>query len=547
MKPNLRKTSTWMPLIVAAALICGILLGKILPSGSSSSTPAQQKIAEMMDIISNLYVDDVDTDSLLEQSMADIMSKLDPHSVYIAAADLNSVNEELEGSFSGIGVTFTIMADTITINEVISGGPAERVGLMPGDRIVTINDSVAVGPSWPDKRVLSTLRGQKGTPVELGIKRSTAPGRLLPFTVVRDDIPVTTIDASYLINPTTGFIRVNKFGRNTFDEFFTELTLLANQGAKRFIIDLRGNTGGFLEIANMMANEFLPAGATIVSMHGRTSDSNSVFRANGQGSFQDAEVVVLLDEYSASSSEIFAGAIQDNDRGLVIGRRSFGKGLVQRQLPLSDSSALRITTARYYTPSGRCIQKRYTLGDNESYELDIYERLNHGESLSVDSIQLDKSVTFYTSTGREVYGGGGIMPDIFVPLDTLGYSKYYFNVVNAGLLQKFAFSYADAARDLLSSATDTSELLSKLPSDSELLSTFVAYASRSAGVPAQWYYINISRDLIVKQLKALIARDILGLSGYYEVMNLSDPAVARALEEMESGNLKAPILPNTPK
>ncbi len=534
-----------MPLIVALALAGGIFLGHLLPShGRQASSHSQHKISEMMDIISTLYVDEVDTDSLLEESMSDIMSKLDPHSVYIPASDLKSVNEELEGSFSGIGVTFTIMTDTITINEVISGGPAERVGLMPGDRIVTINDSVAVGPEWTDKRILSTLRGEKGTTVNLGIKRSSAPERLLPFAVVRDDIPVTSLDAAYMIDPSTGFVRVNKFGRNTYDEFFTALSLLSNQGARRFIVDLRGNTGGFLEVANMMVNEFLPAGATIVSMHGRSADSDNVFRANGHGSFQDAEIVVLLDEYSASSSEIFAGAIQDNDRGLVIGRRSFGKGLVQRQLPLSDSSAVRITTARYYTPSGRCIQKRYTLGDAQSYELDIYDRLNHGESLTADSIKLDKSVTFYTTTGREVYGGGGIMPDIFVPVDTTGYSKYYFNVVNAGLLQKFAFNYADAARDLLSTASGTQELLSHLPSDSELLSAFVTYASRKAGVPAQWYYINISRDLLVKQLKALIARDIVGLTGYYEVMNLTDPAVVRALEEFEDGNLKTPIMPN---
>lgn len=532
-----------MPLIVAGSLVGGIYLGRILPSGTATSTPSQHKIAEMMDIISTLYVDEVDTDSLLEESMSDIMAKLDPHSVYIPASDLQAVNEELEGSFSGIGVSFTIMADTITVNEVISGGPAERVGLMPGDRIVTIDDSVAIGDAWPQNRILSTLRGMKGSTVKLGIKRSSAPDRLLPFAVVRDDIPVTSLDASYMIDPTTGFIRVNKFGRNTYDEFFTALSLLSNQGAQRFIIDLRGNTGGFLEVANMMANEFLPAGATIVSMHGRSADSDNIIRANGHGSFQNAEIVVLLDEYSASSSEIFAGAIQDNDRGLVVGRRSFGKGLVQRQLPLADSSAVRITTARYYTPSGRCIQKRYTRGDAESYELDIYDRLNHGESLSADSIKLDKSVTFHTTTGREVYGGGGIMPDLFVPVDTTGYSKYYFNVVNAGLLQKFAFNYADAARETLSEPGNTMGLLSRLPSDSDLLSAFVSYAWREAKVPTQWYYINISRDLIVKQLKALIARDIVGLNGYYEAMNLTDPTVARALKEMEAGNSKAPIMP----
>lgn len=547
MQPNFRKTSTWMPLIVAAALVAGIWLGRLVPVGHVSSSPSQQKISDMMEVISTLYVDEVDTDSLLEASMADIIAKLDPHSVYIPASDLQTVNEELEGSFSGIGVSFSILSDTITVNEVISGGPAERVGLMPGDRIVTIDDSVAIGDAWPQNRILSTLRGAKGSEVNLGISRSSAPGRLLPFTVVRDDIPVTSIDAAYMLDPTTGFIRVNKFGRNTYDEFFTSLSLLRNRGAERFIVDLRGNTGGFLEVANMMANEFLPAGAIIVSMHGRSPDSDSMVRANGQGSFQDVELVVMLDEYSASSSEVFAGAIQDNDRGLVVGRRSFGKGLVQRQFPLSDSSAVRLTTARYYTPSGRCIQKSYKLGDLESYELDIYDRLNHGESLSADSIKLDKSVTFHTSTGREVYGGGGIMPDIFVPVDTSGYSKYYFNVVNAGLLQKFAFNYADRSRALLSEAADTRALLDRLPADQELLGAFVAYASREARIPAQWYYINISRDLIVRQLKALIARDIIGLNGYYEAMNMSDAAVKRALSEMEAGNTKAPILPINPQ
>lgn len=542
MQPNFRKTTTWLPIIVAVTLVVGLWLGTKLPSAiAPRTTSAQHKIGEMMDIISALYVDEVDTDSILEASMSDIMAKLDPHSVYIPAADLQSVNEELDGSFSGIGVSFTMLTDTITVNEVVSGGPAERVGLLPGDRIITIDDSVAVG--WPQNKVLTTLRGIKGTEVNLGIRRSSAPDKLLPFTVVRDDIPVTSIDASYMIDPTTGYIRVNKFGRTTYNEFFTSLGMLANEGAKRFIIDLRGNSGGFLDIAAMMANEFLPAGATIVSMHGRSADSDDMIRANGQGSFQDAEVVVMIDEYSASCSEVFAGTIQDNDRGLVIGRRSFGKGLVQRQLPLSDSSAVRITTARYYTPSGRCIQKRYTPGDQESYELDIYERLSHGESLSADSITLDKSVTYYTSTGREVYGGGGIMPDVFVPADTTGYSKYYFNVLNAGLLQKFAFAYTDADRDRLASAKTTGELLNILPSDSELLSAFVTYASREARIPAQWYYINISRGLIVRQLKALIARDIIGLNGYYEAMNPADPAVVTALRELESGNASVPIMP----
>ncbi|MCM1029308.1 MAG: S41 family peptidase [Alloprevotella sp.] len=543
MQPNFRKASTWMPIAIAVSLAAGLWLGLKLPrNAGADGSASQSKIASMMDIIKAVYVDEIDTDSLLEEAMPDIIAKLDPHSVYIPAADLQTVNDELEGSFSGIGVAFTMLSDTITINEIVSGGPAERVGLMAGDRIVTIDDSVAVG--WEQNQVLKTLRGVKGSTVTLGVKRASAPGKLLPFTVTRDDIPVTSIDAQYIIAPGTGFIRVNKFGRTTYDEFFTALQLLSNAGARRFIIDLRGNSGGFLEVANMMANEFLPAGAGIVSMQGRDEEFNDRVYANGHGSFQDAELVVLLDEYSASSSEVFAGAIQDNDRGLVIGRRSFGKGLVQRQLPLPDSSALRITTARYYTPSGRCIQKSYKRGDAQTYEMDLYERMNHGETLSADSIHLDKSVTFLTTTGREVYGGGGIMPDIFVPVDTSGYSRYYFNVVNGGLMQKFAFTYSDAMRERLSDVALTEQLLERLPSDQDLLTAFVDYARREGGVAPQWYYINISRDFIVRQLKALIARDIIGLNGYYEAINMSDPSVGRALKELQAGHARAPITPS---
>lgn len=542
MQPNFRKSSTWLPLIIAVSVVAGIFIGKrFFGSDTAGESPLQQKIASMMSIIDEMYVDEIDTDSLLEESLPDIIAKLDPHSVYIPAKDLQSVNEELDVSFSGIGIQFTMLTDTITVNEVVSGGPAERVGLLAGDRIVTINDSSAVGIDQND--VLKLLRGPKGSTVNLGIRRSSAPDKILPYTLTRDDIPVTSVDASYLVNPSTGFIRINKFGRTTYDEFITALQLLSNRGARRFIIDLRGNTGGYMEIANMMANEFLPAGAVIVSMHGRSPDSDDITYADGHGSFQGAEVAVLLDEYSASASEIFAGAIQDNDRGLVIGRRSFGKGLVQRQLPLSDSSALRITTARYYTPSGRCIQKRYTLGDAESYEMDLYERANHGETVSADSIRLDKTTTYFTTTGREVYGGGGIMPDIFVPVDTTGYSRYYYNVFNAGLLQKFAFSYADTARDRLDNARSTDDLLAMLPADDALLKQFVDYAQREAHIPAQWFYINISRNLIVKQLKALIARDIIGTNGFYEAMNITDPSVQRALKELDAGNARVPITP----
>lgn len=542
MQPNNKKPAIWLPLIIAIAFAGGIWLGLGMSHTGSRNSTAQNKVSRILDTISSLYVDEVNTDSLLEASIPDLIAKLDPHSIYIPASDLQQVNEELDGSFSGVGISFTVVSDTIIVNEVISGGPAQKVGLLPGDRIVTINDSVAVGENWPQQRILKTLRGTKGSEVVLGIMRPSAPGKIYPYTVVRGDIPLTSIDASYMIDEITGYVKVNKFGRNTYDEFFTSLVELSREGAERYIIDLRGNTGGFMEIAVLMANEFLPRGANIVSMKGRGPESNNSTFADGTGSFLNSELVVLIDEISASSSEIFAGAIQDNDRGLVVGRRSFGKGLVQRQFDLPDSSALRLTTARYYTPSGRCIQKHYDLGATEDYELDLLQRMNNGETLSADSVKLDRSQTFYTLTGREVYGGGGIMPDIFVPTDTSGYSKYYFNVMNAGLLHKFAFNYVDANRADLIEAADTDELLELLPSDLELLSKFVIYASNEAKIPLQWYYINISRNLLVSQLKALIARDLFGIEGYYEVINPTDNTVNRAIELLDDGCADFPII-----
>ncbi|MDE6304512.1 MAG: S41 family peptidase [Paramuribaculum sp.] len=544
MQPNNKKLAIWLPLIVAVAFAGGIWLGLGMSHTGSRNSSAQNKVSRILDTISSLYVDEVNTDSLLEASIPDIIAKLDPHSMYIPASDLQQVNEELDGSFSGVGISFTVVSDTIIVNEVISGGPAQKVGLMPGDRIVTINDSVAIGENWPQQRILKTLRGAKGSEVVLGIMRPSAPGKIYPYTVVRGDIPLTSIDASYMLDDNTGYVKVNKFGRNTYDEFFTSLVELSREGANRYIVDLRGNTGGFMEIAVLMANEFLPRGANIVSIKGRGPESNNSTFADGTGSFLNSELVVLIDEISASSSEIFAGAIQDNDRGLVVGRRSFGKGLVQRQFDMPDSSALRLTTARYYTPSGRCIQKHYDLGATEDYELDLLQRMNNGETLSADSVKLDRSKTFYTLTGREVYGGGGIMPDIFVPTDTSGYSKYYFNVMNAGLLHKFAFNYVDANRAALLEAADTDELLDLLPSDLELLSKFVIYASNEAKIPLQWYYINISRNLLVSQLKALIARDLFGIEGYYEVINPTDNTVNRALELLDNGSAGFPITSN---
>lgn len=529
-----------MPLLIALSLIGGMWIG-VRFSDNRGSGRGEEKLAEILGLIKNDYVDEVDVDSLIERTLPNLLSNLDPHSTYIPAEDLQAVNDDLDGSFSGIGIVFTMLTDTATVNEVIAGGPSEKVGLMPGDRIMTINDSLVAGQDLPNTDIVKMLKGEKGSKVKLGIKRKNAK-KLLTFEVTRGDIPVNSIDASYIIAPETGYIKVNKFGRTTRDEFLTGLVNLRNEGAKRYIVDLRGNGGGFLEMAIYMANEFLPANSPIVFTRGRKEMEDSQVFSDGTGAFQDAELIVLLDEYSASASEIFAGAMQDNDRALIVGRRSFGKGLVQRQTTLPDSSAIRLTVQRYFTPSGRCIQKDYKPGKRNAYELDIVYRYEHGEFYNSDSIKFNEELQYRTLNGRTVYGGGGIMPDVFVPNDTTGVTKYYYDVANAGLLQKFAFEYTDKNRQALSGTKSLSEFLNRIPDDDELLQQFVAYAVQK-GIPARWYYINISRNLIVKNLKALIASDILGREYFYQVSNKDDATVKRAISELDAGSAAAPIMP----
>ncbi len=536
MNNRLKKTSVWMPLAIAVALVAGMWIGKSF-FNNSARWNSRSKLDTILEIIDRSYVDDVDPDSLLEASFAGLLSHLDPHSVYIPASDLQNVNEELSGSFSGIGISFNLLNDSINVLEVISGGPSEKAGLLAGDKIVSINDTIVAGQKWSDVKVRSSLRGPKGSVVKLGIKRHTSK-KILPFEVVRGDIPVTSVDAAYMIAPKTGYVKINKFGSNTYSEFLTSVVNLMADGAEKFVIDLRGNGGGFMEPAVLMANEFLPAGSPIVSMRGKTSPDERPTFSDGSGSLLNTELVVLIDEVSASASEIFAGAIQDNDRGLVIGRRSFGKGLVQNQIELPDSSALRLTIARYYTPSGRCIQKAYAPGTD--YDRDIINRYEHGEFYSADSIKLDKTLAFETMHGRTVYGGGGIMPDIFVPNDTAGITSYYLNVVNAGLIQKYTFDYTDRNRDRLEKSDDVAALLRMLPDDDTLLQDFVSY-SQKAGVAPRWYYINISRDLLVNQLKAMIARNVLGVEGYFKVFNELDPTVVSGVEALASGKAAFPV------
>lgn len=535
---NSKNTIAWIPIVIALSLIGGIWLGLHF-STKVSHTSGQRKLDNILGLIESDYVDEVDIDSIIELTIPKLMANLDPHSTYIPASELQAVNEDLDGSFSGIGVSFTMLTDTVTINEVIPGGPSEKVGIMPGDRVITINDSLVAGQGIVNTDIVKMLRGEKGTTVNLGIKRNNS-NNLLTFEVTRGDIPVNTVDAAYLINPTTGYVKVNKFGRTTYSEFFTSLVKLKAAGARNFILDLRGNGGGFMEMAIMMANEFLPANSPIVYTRGRNDDDESRVFSDGTGSFIDSELVVLIDEYSASASEIFAGAMQDNDRALIVGRRSFGKGLVQRQTTLPDSSAIRLTVSRYHTPSGRCIQKDYQLGKRGTYEQEILDRYDHGEFYNSDSIKFNKDLQYTTAGGRTVYGGGGIMPDFFVPNDTAGISSYYINVLNAGLLQRFAFEYSDRYRERLSAAKNVNEILALLPPDDELLQLFVSYAAQN-GIPARWYYINISQGLIVNYLKALIASDIIGRQAYYEVANTIDPAFIQAVTHLEQGDAAVPI------
>lgn len=532
------KLYRWLPLLAALAVIGGIWIGYRLAGGRTLTT-AQNKLNTLFDIIQDEYVDAIDLDSLVEEQIPHLLKSLDPHSSYIPVKDLEKVNGELEGSFGGIGIQFQVMNDTICVVEVISGGPAEKVGVVPGDRIIAVDTVDLVERHISDEDVRSMLRGDKGTTVTIRVKRSNA-SKPLTFDIVRGDIPMTSVDATYMIDDKTGYVKVNRFARTTYSEFLQSISKLRYHGAERLVVDLRGNGGGYMEPALLMANEFLPAYSKIVMTKGRNNSDNSTVFSDGTGAFTDIELVVLVDEFTASSSEIFAGAIQDNDRGIIVGRRSFGKGLVQRPITLPDSSEIRLTVQRYYTPSGRCIQKDFQRGNTDLYDEEIIERYNRGEIFSADSILLKTDELFRTANGRTVYGGGGIMPDLFVPSDTTGYTSYYINVSNAGLLQKYAYETADLNREEFSKADNVETLLSMLPSDGVLLQSFAQYAAAN-GIPARWHYINISSSLIVNQLKALIARDILGFDAFYEIYNRRDNTVRQALKLLDEGEAKIPV------
>ncbi len=529
-----KRLGIWLPVIIAASIALGIFIGNhyvSLNQGKKRSYLSGNKINAILDIIDDQYVDTVDMAKLVEGTIPKIFSELDPHSVYIPAEDAVIVNEDLEGSFSGIGVSFNIQTDTILVISVISGGPAEKAGILPFDRIITINDSVFSGNNSSQAKIMRTLRGAKNSVVKLGVQRHTAT-ELLYFDVTRGDVPVNSVDVAYEVEKGIGYIKVVKFGRTTYNEFITAIAKLKEKGCTSFIIDLRSNTGGYLDAAAKMVNEFLPGGRLIVYTEGKAFPRQEIL-SNGTGTCLDSPIVVLTDEISASASEIFSGAIQDNDRGLIVGRRTYGKGLVQNPIQLKDGSEIRLTIARYYIPSGRSIQKEYELGNGDAYEQDIYNRYMHGEFDTADSIKMNDSLKYETYGHRIVYGGGGIMPDIFIPRDTSGVTSYYSNVINSGVLYQYALNYSDQNQEKLAAFDSWEKLYAYLQSQ-PILYQFTEFAE-SKGIKRRPTLIGISGKLIENQLQAYIVRNFFDEDGFYPIFQKEDKTLRRAVKVLQEG------------
>ena len=529
------------PTLTIACLLIGFLIGNAvsnkvnaqrfyIQNGQLFQQP-DSKIDQLLELMNQAYVDPIDVDSITDDVMMELVKRLDPHSAYIPKEDLEMVNSELSASFSGIGVQFSIQNDTIQVVSVISGGPSEGIGVLAGDKIVSVNDSVFTGKTVTNERVMHALRGPKDTQVTIGVVRSGTP-EVLSFTITRGEIPVHSVDAKFIIEEKgqkIGFVRVNRFGENTYNEFIAALASLKGQGATSYIVDLRENSGGYMDQAIKMANEFLSKGDLIVYSEGRAYPRFDA-KANGSGRFQRDSLVVLIDNFSASASEIFAGAMQDNDRATIIGRRSFGKGLVQQQIPFADGSAVRLTVARYYTPSGRCIQKPYKLGEGEDYAMDLIERFEHGEFYSADSVQIADSTVYYTKKGRIVRGGGGIMPDVFVGRDTTLNTPYFNIVANRAYTYQFAYQYTDRHRKELSQYTDWQSLEKHLLKVN-WVPEFVAFA-KEKGVEPNPEQLAKSKPLLVRLVNAYIVRNILNDEGFFPLFERDDDITQKAIEQL---------------
>ena len=524
-----------MPLWLALSVVVGIFIGSFFANRFSGNrlsiiNSGSNKLNDLLHIVDDQYVDTVNVNDLVEKAVPTILSELDPHSVYISQKDVQQANDDLKGSFFGVGIEFTIRKDTIHVQNVVSNGPSERAGLQAGDKIVEIDGKPFVGKEVTTDEAMRRLKGDKDTQVKIGVVRGK-DNKVRRYTVTRGEIPMKSVTAVYMLDAKTGYIKIKNFGDKTYPELLIGLARLGQEGFENLVIDLRGNTGGYLGSAVQMANEFLPKGRLIVYTEGRRSQRQE-YRSDGRGSYQSIPLVVLIDEGSASASEIFAGAIQDNDRGTIIGRRSFGKGLVQQPISMHDGSMIRLTVARYYSPSGRCIQKPYTSGADRDYEEDLVNRYQHGEFFSQDSIK-HEGPEYHTSNGRVVYGGGGITPDIFVGEDTLGVTSYYKEAAMSGLIIQFAYEYTDENRQKLSTFKTRQDLEAYLKKLNPV-ELFVTYAEKN-GLKRRNLMIQKSRSLLERYVNSRLIYNVLDEQAWTEYLNLDDPAVKEALRVFKAG------------
>ena len=539
---NLNKSNRYMPLWLALCVIVGILIGTFYANHFSGNrlniiNSGSNRLNNLLHVIDDQYVDSVNMNDLVEKAIPQILAELDPHSTYISAKDVQAANDDLKGSFSGVGIEFVIRKDTIHVQNVIEGGPAENAGLQAGDKIVSVDDEPFVGEKVTNEEAMRRLKGPRGSKVKIGVLRYRQTD-VKYYTVTRDDITTSSISATYMLDATTGYIKIKNFGENTWGEVLSSLAQLESEGFSQLVIDLRDNSGGYMTSAIQIADEFLPRNSRIVYTEGRKQPRQE-FMSTGRGSYQKIPLVVLINEGSASASEIFAGAIQDNDRGTVIGRRSFGKGLVQQQMDFADGGLIRLTIARYYTPSGRCIQKHYTDGKDRDYEEDLLLRYQRGEYFSQDSIK-HSGPAYHTRIGRTVYGGGGITPDIFVPEDTTNMTSYYKEAAMSGLILQYAFEYTDEYRDQMKGLKTLSGLLQYLKRQN-LVEQFATYAEKN-GLRRRNLMIQKSHGLLDKYINSRIIYNMLDEQAWMEYLNIDDPSVSKALQVLRSGSAfpKAP-------
>lgn len=539
----MKRLKYWLPFIISVSLVLGMYVGMRLSepfkntrSFFSFRTGQFSKINDVINYINNEYVDTVNQKSLVEKTISDMLHELDPHSAYIPADELQAMNEPLEGNFDGIGIEFHIQDDTIMVVSAVSGGPSEQLGIRSGDRIIKVEGKNVAHVDITNTQVMQLLRGPSKTSVKVTVfRRST--GQTLDFTIVRGKIPIYSVDVAYMINKETGFIKISHFAENTYSEYIDAFMKLKEQGLQNLVLDLRGNPGGYLKTAIQIADEFLPDRKLIVYTEGRSRARESFYTTDHRGYFETGPLVVLIDEGSASASEIVAGALQDWDRATIVGRRSFGKGLVQEQSEFPDGSAIRLTVARYYTPTGRCIQKAYSEGYDE-YSNELFERMKRGELLSSDSIHFSDSLKYKTPGGKIVYGGGGIMPDVFVPLDTAGSSDFYAVVNGQGLISQFAYNYLDEHRQGFDKYDSFGTFNSSFNVTGDMYHQFLDFVKKN-NVASDAKGAQVSEKLIKLQLKALIARQIWKNDGFYPVLLSDDPTLKKALELLEKKEVAA--------